>query len=73
MDIMREYQIPVPKGFMATGAAEAQDLYAKQIGQSVPVVVKAMVLAGMPRLCWWTRMRHDIETKSEQHDHISMP
>ena len=50
MDIMREYQIPVPKGFMATGAAEAQDLYAKNIGQSVPVVVKAMVLAGMPRL-----------------------
>lgn len=46
MDIMREYNICVPKGFMATSPAEAQDLYAKEIGAAVPVVVKAMVLAG---------------------------
>lgn len=46
MDIMREYKVPVPKGFMATGPAEAQELYNKEIGAAVPVVVKAMVLAG---------------------------
>lgn len=46
MDIMREYQIPVPRGFMATDAAQAESLYKAEIGTEVPVVVKAMVLAG---------------------------
>ena len=46
MDIMREFSIPVPKGFMATSAAEAASLYTQNIGKDVPVVLKAMVLAG---------------------------
>jgi succinyl-CoA synthetase beta subunit len=46
MDIMREYKVCVPKGFMATSPAEAKELYTKEIGAAVPVVVKAMVLAG---------------------------
>ena len=46
MDIMREFKIPVPKGFMATGTTEAAALYSKEIGTDIPVVVKAMVLAG---------------------------
>lgn len=46
MDIMREYKVCVPEGFMATNPAEAQELYTKEIGAAVPVVVKAMVLAG---------------------------
>ena len=46
MDIMREFSIPVPRGFMATSAAEASSLYTQNIGKDVPVVVKAMVLAG---------------------------
>lgn len=49
MDIMREYQIPVPRGFMATDAAQAESLYKAEIGTEVPVVVKAMVLAGYLR------------------------
>ena len=46
MDIMREYNIPVPKGFMATDKLDAAKLYESTMGPDVPVVVKAMVLAG---------------------------
>lgn len=46
MDIMREYNIPVPKGFMATDKLDAAKLYESTMGPNVPVVVKAMVLAG---------------------------
>ena len=46
MDIMREFAIPVPRGFMATNASEVVALHAEKINGKLPVVLKAMVLAG---------------------------
>ena len=46
MDIMRGFQIPVPKGGMATSVAEAEQVYKTIIGEGKDCVIKAMVLTG---------------------------
>jgi succinyl-CoA synthetase beta subunit len=46
MDIMRGFNIPVPKGGMATSVAEADKVYKEIIGDGNDCVIKAMVLCG---------------------------
>jgi succinyl-CoA synthetase beta subunit len=46
MDIMRTFDIPVPKGGMATSVADASKLYDSIIGKGNDCVIKAMVLTG---------------------------
>ena len=46
MDIMRGFNIPVPKGGMATSVAEAEQVYKNVIGEGNDCVIKSMVLTG---------------------------
>jgi len=46
MDIMRSFQIPVPKGGVATSVEEATHVYKTIIGEGNDCVIKAMVLTG---------------------------
>ena len=46
MDIMRSFNIPVPRGGMATSVEEANQVYKTIIGEGKDCVIKAMVLAG---------------------------
>lgn len=46
MDVMRSFNIPVPKGGMATNPADAVEVYKKTIGEGKDAVIKAMVLTG---------------------------
>ena len=44
MDIMRSFNIPVPRGGMATSVEEANQVYKTIIGEGKDCVIKAMVL-----------------------------
>lgn len=46
MDIMRGFQIPVPKSAAATSVEEAEKVYKEVIGEGQDCVIKAMVLTG---------------------------
>ena len=46
MDIMRSFDIPVPKGGMAESVADATKVYKEKIGDGEDCVIKAMVLTG---------------------------
>lgn len=46
MDIMRSFDIPVPKGGVATTVQEATQVYKDVIGEGKDCVIKAMVLTG---------------------------
>jgi len=46
MDIMRKFDIPVPKGGMGTSVDEIKQVYKDLIGEGEDCVIKAMVLAG---------------------------
>ena len=47
MEIMRKFDVPVPKGGMATSVADAEKVYKSIIGDGKDCVIKAMVLTGM--------------------------
>ncbi|RYG67481.1 hypothetical protein EON64_07345 [archaeon] len=46
MDVMRSFNIPVPRGGVASTVEEAQHVYKTVIGEGKDCVIKAMVLAG---------------------------
>lgn len=46
MDIMRKFQIPVPKGGVAHNIDEVNSIYKNVIGEGKDCVIKAMVLCG---------------------------
>ena len=46
MDVMRRFEIPVPKSAAATTPEEAEAVYEKVIGKGNDCVIKAMVLTG---------------------------
>ena len=46
MEIMRKFDVPVPKGGMAETVADAEKVYKSVIGDGKDCVIKAMVLTG---------------------------
>ncbi len=46
MDVMRKFDIPVPKGGMAENLDQVKNVYKTVIGEGKDCVIKAMVLAG---------------------------
>jgi succinyl-CoA synthetase beta subunit len=46
MEIMRKFDVPVPKGGMAESVADAEKVYKSVIGDGKDCVIKAMVLTG---------------------------
>lgn len=46
MDILRTFNVPVPRGGVATNLDEVQQVYKTVIGEGKDCVIKAMVLAG---------------------------